>query len=238
MQMAPLDAVATQRILVVDDDRSILDMVAQKLEHAGYGVTSASSGEVALSLIAAQGLPHLAIVDLVMPGMGGFAFCEQVHSFCDLPIILLTAVDEEDTVVRGLQFYAEDYVVKPFSPRQLVARVERILRRIQDFGYTTDREVAIDASLRVGFAHQEVRVDGTPVHLTPTETKLLYILLRNAGHVVPASYLLQRLWPLEEAYEEKLRVHVRRLRAKLERDPGSPTYIVTERGSGYRFAVS
>lgn len=238
MQMAPLDAAAMQRILVVDDDRAILDMVAQKLEHAGYDVTCAPSGEAALSLIVAQGLPHLAIVDLVMPGMGGFAFCDHVHSFCDLPVILLTAVDEEDTIVRGLQFYAEDYVVKPFSPRQLVARVERILRRIQDFGYTTDCEVVIGPGLRVGFATQEAWVDDTAVHLTPTETKLLYILLRNAGHVVHSSYLLQRLWPLEEAYEDKLRVHVRRLREKLEPDPGSPTYIVTERGSGYRFAVS
>lgn len=238
MQMAPLDAAAVQRILVVDDDHAILDMVTQKLENAGYDVTCASSGEAALSLIAAQGLPHLAIVDLVMPGMDGFAFCDHVHRFCDLPIILLTVVDEEDTVVRGLQFYAEDYVVKPFSPRQLVARVERVLRRILDFGYTTDREVTIDAGLRVAFATQEAWVGDTPVHLTPTETKLLYILLHNAGHVVSSSYLLQRLWPLEEAYEDKLRVHVRRLREKLELDPGSPTYILTERGSGYRFAVS
>ncbi len=237
MQMASLIADPAQRILVVDDDGAIRDMVAQKLDHAGYEVMVASSGVSALASIAAHGLPHLAIVDLVMPGMGGFEFCDQVHAYSDLPIILLTAVDEEDTIVRGLQFCAEDYVVKPFSPRQLLARVERVLRRIQDFGYTTSPVVPIDSRLRIHFPGQAAAVDGVQVHLTPTETKLLYILLRNAGHVVTTSYLLTRLWPLDEAFEDKLRVHVRRLRAKLEVDPGRPEYVVTERGTGYRFVV-
>jgi DNA-binding response OmpR family regulator len=150
---------------------------------------------------------------------------------------MLTAVDEEDTVVRGLQFHAEDYVLKPFSPRQLVARVERVLRRVQDFGYTTHPRIVLDERLSVSLAAQSATVDGVVVHLTPTETKLLYILVLNAGRVVTTGFLLQRLWPLGEAYEEGLRVHVRRLRRKLEADPAHPKLIVTERGEGYRFVV-
>lgn len=224
-----------QRILVVDDDPAVLRLVKDKLEHSGFLVFTASSGEQALDVIGRRGLPHLAIVDINMPGMNGFAFCQAVQAFSDLPIILLTAVDEEETIIRGINYFAEDYVIKPFSPRELVARVQRVLRRIGDFAYALEQVTRVDDHLAVDFSHQRVLLDGQPVALTPTETKLLYILMRNAGRTVTSDFLLRRLWPLDEVFEDTLRVHVHRLRQKIEPNPAQPTYIVTERGVGYSF---
>lgn len=225
-----------QRILVVDDDPAILRLVGVKLDNAGFTVLTASCGQHALDVIAKRGLPHLAIVDIHMPGMDGFGFCRAVQAFADLPIILLTAVDEEETIIRGIEHYAEDYVTKPFSPRELVARVQRVLRRIDDFGYTVEPVAQVDDRLAVDFANQKARVDGQWISLTPTETKILYILMRNAGRTVTGDFLLRRLWPLEEVYADALRVHVHRLRQKIEPVPSKPHYVVTDRGLGYRFA--
>jgi DNA-binding response OmpR family regulator len=198
-----------ERILVIDDDPNIRAMVTQKLSNAGYETLAAASAQEALDMIDRHGLPHVAIVDLMMPGMDGFEFCERVQQYSDLPIILLTAVDEEESVIRGLRDFAEDYVTKPFSPRELVVRVERVLRRIRDFGYTAGRTVVVDDRLSVDFVHQRVIIAGAEVHLTPTETRLLYILMRNAGQILTTDFLLQRLWPLDEVYEDTLRVHSR-----------------------------
>lgn len=228
----------SKRILVVDDDPAIRRMVGEKLDRAGFEVWTASSGEQALEIIDRRGLPHLAVVDLMMPGMDGFAFCRVVQKFCDLPVILLTAVDEEETVIQGIERFAEDYVTKPFSPRELVARVKRVLRRIGDFAYTLDPLIQVDDRLAVDLAHQQAIVDGRPVSLTPTETKALYILMRNAGRIVTTDFLLRRLWPLEEIFEDALRVHIHRLRQKIEADPEHPRYILTERGLGYKFKAS
>ena len=225
-----------QRILVVDDDPAILRLVGVKLDNAGFTVLTASCGQHALDVIAKRGLPHLAIVDIHMPGMDGFGFCRAVQAFADLPIILLTAVDEEETIIRGIEHYAEDYVTKPFSPRELVARVQRVLRRIDDFGYTVEPVAQVDDRLAVDFANQKARVDGQWISLTPTETKILYILMRNAGRTLTGDFLLRRLWPLEEVYADALRVHVHRLRQKIEPVPSKPHYVVTDRGLGYRFA--
>jgi len=225
-----------QRILVIDDDLAILDIVRDKLDRAGFDVVTAASGQDALDLIEQRGLPHLAIVDIMMPGMGGFEFCQAVQAFTDLPIIMLTAVDEEETVIQGIRYFAEDYIIKPFSPRELVARVERVLRRIGDFAYALDPVTRVDDRLAVNFAHQQAVVGGQSVDLTPTETKILYILMRNASRSVTVDFLLRRLWPLEEVFEDALRVHVHRLRKKIEASPSRPQYIITERGVGYRFA--
>jgi len=224
-----------QRILVVDDDPDILRLVSDKLDLAGFEVSTAASGQQALDAIAQRGLPHLAIVDLNMPGMDGFEFCQAIQQFADLPIIMLTAVDAEETVIRGIEHFAEDYVTKPFSPRELVVRVQRVLRRIGDFAYALDPVTRVDNRLAVDFAGQQAIVEGQPVALTPTETKVLYILMRNAGRTVTVDFLLRRLWPLEEVFEDSLRVHIYRLRQKIEPTPGQPHYIVTERGLGYRF---
>ena len=227
--------VAPQRILIVDDDPAILRLLRIMMQGAGYDTMTAASGEDALDVIGRNGLPHLAIVDINMPYMNGFDFCEAVQQFSDLPVIFLSAQDEEETIIMGISRYAEDYVTKPFSPRELVARVERVLRRIGDFGYTLEATTRIDDRLTVDFAHQRAIVAGRFVPLTPTETKLLYILMRNAGRVVTADFLLRRLWPMEEVFEDTLRVHIHRLRQKIESTPGRPHYILTERGLGYSF---
>lgn len=226
-----------QRILVVDDDPLILRLVDEKLSKHEYDVFSARGGEEALAVIERRGLPHLAIVDILMPGMDGFDFCQAVHRYSDLPIILLTAVDHEETVVRGITEYAEDYITKPFSLRELVARVERVLRRFGDFSFTLGPLIEVDDCLAVDFPRQRAIVEGSSVDLTPTETKLLYVLMRNGRQTVTTEFLLRRLWPLDRAFPDTLRVHVCRLRDKIEADSGEPRYIVTERGVGYRFAA-
>jgi DNA-binding response OmpR family regulator len=148
---------------------------------------------------------------------------------------MLTSVDEEETVVQAIERFAEDYIRKPFKPRELVARIERVFRRIGDFAYALQPVLPVDARLAVDFAHQRAIIDGREVTLTSTETKLLHVLLRNAGRVVATDFLLRRLWPSDEVFEDTLRVHVHRLRSKIEPEPSRPRYVVTERGAGYRF---
>jgi DNA-binding response OmpR family regulator len=213
----------------------ILRLVSDKLDRAGFEVFTAASGHQALQQIERRGLPHLAIVDINMPGMDGFEFCRTVQAYSDLPVIMLTAVDEEETVILGIEQFAEDYVTKPFSPRELVARVQRVLRRVGDFAYTLQPVTEIDSRLAVDFSHQQAIVEGEPIALTPTETKLLYILMRNAGHTVTHGFLIRRLWPRDEVFEDALRVHIHRLRKKLQGSTSRPVYITTYRGVGYRF---
>ena len=227
-----------QRILAVDDDPFNLRIVRHALEQADFQVMTASSGEDALSVIKRQGLPHLAVVDIHMPpGMSGFEFCRTIHQFSDLPVIMLTAVGEESTVVEGLEKHAEDYIIKPFVPGELVARVNRVLRRIGDFAYTLEPTTKVDERLSVDFPGRQAIVEGKEVSLTPTETKLLYILMRNAGRTVTTDFILRRLWPLEPAFEDRLHVHMHRLRRKIEdkKDKSRPRYINSERGLGYTF---
>jgi DNA-binding response OmpR family regulator len=224
-----------QRLLVVDDDPAILRLLSDKFERAGFEVLTAGSGQAALDLVARRGLPHLALVDLNMPGMDGFEFCRQVLRFSDLPIIVVTAVDEEETIIRAIELFAEDYVTKPFSPRELVARVRRVLRRVGDFGYCLEPVTRVDDRLAVDFVGQQAVVDGEPVDITPTEAKILYLLMRSAGRPVSAEYLLRRVWPQEEVFEDALRVNIHRLRRKIGANSAGLPYIVTERGVGYCF---
>jgi DNA-binding response OmpR family regulator len=223
-----------QRILVVDDDEAVLRLVRDKLDRAGYEVFTARSGQEALDTIRRQGLPHLGIVDIHMPGMDGFEFCDIVQEYSDLPVIMLTAVDEEESIIRGIECFAEDYVTKPFSPRELVARVRRVLRRIGDFSYALQAVIPVDGRLAIDFGRQQAIVNDHPVALTPTESKLLYILMRNAGHTVTTQFLLGRVWPLSGIFEDSLRVHIHHLRRKIELDSSNPRYILTMRGVGYR----
>lgn len=227
--------IETHRILVVDDNTYTLRIVRHTLEQAGYEVSTAVSGEEALKLINRHGLPHLAVVDLHMPGMSGFEFCREVHDFSDMPVIMLTAVGSEETIIEGLEEHAEDYIVKPFNPPELVARVQRVLRRIGDYSYTLDSTTRIDDRLTINFPKREALVDDEKVSLTPTEAKLLYILVRNAGRIVTTEFLLNRIWPLQDAQEDRLHVHVHRLRRKIEVDHNAPSYIIAERGMGYSF---
>ncbi|MDJ0756501.1 MAG: response regulator transcription factor [Ardenticatenaceae bacterium] len=224
-----------RRVLVVDDNEQTLQVVRLTLERGGFEVLTSSSGPEALTMIKRSGLPHLALVDLNMPMMSGFEFCEALHEFSDVPVIMLTAVDEEQTIVKGIDLYAEDYVVKPFRPSELIARINRVLRRIGDFAYVLDPIVKIDEKLSVDFSNRTAFVNKEEVSLTPTETKILYILMRNAGQTVTTDFLLRRVWPLESAYEDRLHVHVHRLRRKVETEPSSPQYIISKRGAGYVF---
>lgn len=226
-----------RRILAVEDDPDLLRLIARELGSAGFEVWSAPTAERALELIGERGLPHLALVDILLPGLDGLEFCRRVQEWSDLPIVLLTSVHEEKTVVESIQRFAEDYIVKPFNPREMVARVERVLRRIGDFAYCLQPVVRVDDRLSIDFAQQRALLEGKPVPLTSTETKLLYVLMRNAGRVVETPFLLRRLWPVDEVFEDTLRVHIHRLRGKIEPVPSRPRFIITERGTGYRFPV-
>ncbi len=229
---------AVKRILAVDDNEQTLQIVRLTLERAGFDVVTALSGKEALQIIRRKGLPHLALVDLNMPIMNGFEFCKKLSEFSDVPVVMLTAVGEEEKIVEGINQHAEDYIIKPFRPQELVARINRILRRIGDFAYTLDPTVRIDDYLSIDFSNRKAIVDGTDKSLTPTETKILYILIRNAGQTVTTDFLLRRIWPLEDAYEDRLHVHVHRLRRKLEVDHSKPYYVVSKRGTGYIFPKS
>ena len=224
-----------KNILAVDDDPEVRKVTRAALESAGFEVWGAKSGEEALEMLDARGLPHLAVIDIMLPGLDGLGLSRKIGEFSDVPIIMLTVVDETETVVEAIEQYAEDYVTKPFSPSELAARVKRVLRRIGDFSYTLEPVVEIDSHLSIDFVRQKAVANDRPVTLTPTETKLLYILMNKAGKTVPTEHILARLWPGEEADENTLRVHVHRLRQKIERSPSRPHYVVTERGVGYSF---
>lgn len=225
------------RVLAVDDNAYTLRLVEITLRDAGFRVMTAISGDDALAVIETSGLPDLAIVDLHMPGISGFEFCHRVHQYSDLPVIMLTAVGQEATVVEGLEYHAEDYIVKPFNPGELSARARRVLKRMGEFSYDLEPQTRIDERLLIDFANRTAIVDGKATALTPTETKLLYILMRKAGQIVPTEYILRRLWPMEPVFEDRLHVHLHRLRRKIEdrKNRERPRYIISERGAGYSF---
>ena len=225
------------RILIVDDDAMAREILKRILEHAGYEVMTAGSGPEALRKLH-EGIPHLVVVDLMMPEMDGFELCRRIKSHLDVPIVILSAVAAIESKVEGLQMYAEDYIVKPFEKEELVARVQQVLRRYGESAGVEQPEVVIDQELQINFVQHWARVKGQQVTLTPTESKLLFLLVRNAGRVVTNETLLAKAWAGdEEAYEEGLRVHISRLRSKIESNPSKPVYIQTKRGVGYRFSA-
>ncbi|MCB1035836.1 MAG: response regulator transcription factor [Acidobacteria bacterium] len=224
-------------ILCVDDEADIRTVVRASLQAAGFEVRTAHSAESALESLERYGLPHLAVVDIRMPGTSGLELCRTIHGFCDLPVILLTAVDDEPTIVRSINELAEDYIVKPFRPAELAARVRRVLQRLG----TTDRRgrlFEIDKSLQIDFVQKVALVDQREVALTPTESKILHVLSRRLGRPVQLEFLLRRVWPMEEVFEDTLRVHMHRLRKKIEPNPDEPRYLFTERSVGYRLGES
>lgn len=235
---APRQDSVSYRVLCVDDDPDILHLIRKTFEAAAFEVSTCGSGEAALRWIERNGLPHLAVVDIRMPDLDGIELCRRIHTYSDLPVILLTSVDDEPTVVKALDTVAEDYVLKPFRPAELVARVRRVLRRIGDFSFTLAAETPVDDRLAVDFVRQMAKVEGNPVPLTPTETKILHILMRSSPRTVDTGYLLRRVWPMEEVFEDTLRVHVHRVRQKIEPDPAKPRYVLTHRGQGYSFKTA
>lgn len=225
------------RILLVDDEPDIRWTVSALLEAEGFQVTTAGSAQEALRRVEEEGLPHLAVVDIMMPEVDGLELCRRLHAFSDLPVIMLTAVDDQQTITAAIREFAEDYVVKPFDPEELTARIQRVLGRLETPESTAGRRVEVDSRLTLDLAAGRAVVEGVAVELTPTERRLLHVLLRNAGRPVSTAHLLQRVWPREEVFEDSLRVHVHRIRRKIEEDPSSPRYLLTQRGLGYRFEV-
>lgn len=226
-----------QTILIIDDNEFTVRILRHALTKAGFAVDCAYSGEEGLALIQTCGLPDLAVVDYHMePQMTGLEFCQKVHAFSDLPMIMLTAVSDEEIVELCLTEQCEDYVQKPFSPDILIARIRRVLTRFESVAAEKVANIPVDAHLSVNFPQQTANINGEPVSLTPIETKLLYVLMRDAGKPVKADYILRRIWPEEMAFEDRLHVHVHRLRKKIE-DKSRDPYIVSKRGAGYIFRL-
>ncbi len=224
-----------RRILVVDDEPRMIKFIRLNLEHDGYEVYEATSGPQALEKMRDQ-LPDLVLLDVMMPDLDGFETLRLIREISTVPVIMLTAKGEEDDRVRGLELGADDYVTKPFSPRELVSRVRAVLRRTEMPGQATHEVIDVDDRLRLDFDRREIWVDGELVQLRPTEYRLLYHLVQNAGWVVPHDQLLAKVWGYEYRDETHyLRLYINYLRQKLERDPSNPEYILTERGVGYRF---
>lgn len=222
------------RILIVDDSVSILRAVQSTLEHEGFRVYTAISGEAAMEWIAASGLPHLAIVDITMAEMDGFTFCQKVHTYSDLPIIMLTGQAEAAVEIKALDVCAEDYITKPFNREILVSRVRRLLRRIGDFAYVMQAHVTIDERFTINFVAHTAVLDGIKITLTAIESKIIYILLRTPNQPTLTSTLTQKLWPLEDGDEGRLRVYLYRLRKKFETAVSDDhQYIQSKRGRGY-----
>jgi DNA-binding response OmpR family regulator len=226
------------KVLVVEDDDKIRKLITDHLTRNGYEVAAAEDGQAALNHIKEFGLPHIALVDLMLPNnMHGFEFSSRLKAMADVPIIFVTAVRDTETVVQGLKKYAEDFVVKPFDTRELEARIKVVLARMPSLDYANEPMITVDQHLSIDFAHNRIVLDGKSISLTPTEAILLHVLLRNAGRVVENRMLIARVWPDEDVYEDTLRVHMHRLRRKLEADSHHPHYVRTERGIGYMFTV-
>jgi two-component system KDP operon response regulator KdpE len=223
---------ARPRVLVVDDEPQIVRALRVVLREAGYETVPAETVEEALDRAAVRP-PDAAILDLVLPDGSGIELCRQLREWSDMPILLLSAVGDEDEKVRALEAGADDYVVKPFAPRELVARLKAALRRA---GGGPDEPVIRADGLEVDLAARAVRLDGADVHLTPIEFELLRTLVRNRGRLLTHRALLVEVWGPEYASDTQvLRAHIANLRRKIE-PPGQSRHIRTDPGVGYRFA--
>lgn len=228
------DVASPFRILITDDDPDLLFTLRAQLEADGYDVQTTANGEAALAA-AEKTMPHLAVLDLLMPGMDGFEVARRLKRLADVPIIMLTALDDEEHIIQGLESYADDYVTKPFSYRQLLARIRRVLERAWPGGEPEGQLLALSGGVQVDFSRRQVLRNGEAVErLTPTESRLLRLLARNAGRVLPNALLLDRCWPGGGGSTQALWEYVRRLRQKLGDDSEVPRYLESERGIGYR----
>lgn len=222
-------------MLVVDDEPRLIHFIRLNLEHDGFEVIEATSGSQALTAMRDR-LPDLILLDVMMPDLDGFETLQLIREISTVPVIMLTAKGEEEDRVRGLELGADDYIAKPFSPREMVSRVKAVLRRTESPSAPVHERIQVDDRLTIDFDRREIFVDGELVQLRPTEFKLLYHLVKNAGWVVPHDQLLAKVWGYEYREETHyLRLYINYLRQKLELDPSNPRYILTERGVGYRF---
>lgn len=224
-----------RRILVVDDEERMVRFIRLNLEHDGFKVIEAFNGTQAINKVRAS-LPDLILLDIMMPDIDGFEVLRTIREVSTVPIIMLTAKGEEDDRVKGLELGADDYITKPFSPRELVSRVRAVLRRTETASSTTHGIIEVDDRLKLDFDRREIWVNGELVQLRPTEYRLLYHLVQNAGWVITHDQLLAKVWGYEYRDEPHyVRLYINYLRKKLEEDPANPKYILTERGVGYRF---
>jgi DNA-binding response OmpR family regulator len=224
-----------RKILVVDDEERMVRFIRLNLEHDGFRVIEAFNGNQAINK-ARSNLPDLVLLDVMMPDLDGFEVLRVLREVSSVPVIMLTAKGEEEDRVRGLELGADDYITKPFSPRELVSRVRAVLRRTETATATTHGLIEVDDRLKIDFDRREVWVDGKLVKLRPTEYRLLYHLVQNAGWVITHDQLLAKVWGYEYRDEPHyVRLYINYLRKKLEEDPANPKYILTERGIGYRF---
>jgi len=223
----------SERILVVDDEPRFVRLVEANLLTEGFEVIKAKNGHQAVDMAIAE-KPDLILLDVMMPEMDGFQACERIREFSTVPIIMLTAKGEEDQRVRGLNIGADDYIVKPFSATELLARVRAVLRRAQRTAPEFAESVFSRGDLQIDFARAEVRLAGQPVSLSATEYRLLLQFARDAGKTLTAEELLSNVWGPEYGEEKEiLWVSISRLRQKLEKDPKNPELIVTHSGEGY-----
>jgi two-component system KDP operon response regulator KdpE len=224
-----------RRILVVDDEERMVRFIRLNLEQDGFIVLDAFRGVQAIDRLR-TGLPDLMILDVMLPDLDGFEVLKMIREISNLPVIMLTAKGEEEDRVRGLELGADDYITKPFSPRELVSRVRAVLRRTEAATGNLHGLIEVDDCLKIDFSRHEVWVEGKLVNLRPTEYRLLYHLVQNAGWVISHDQILTNVWGYE--YRDQphyVRLYINYLRKKLEKDPANPKYILTERGIGYRF---
>jgi two-component system response regulator VicR len=220
-------------VLVVDDEPIVRGVVVKYLEHEGFRTLEAGDGDAARELLE-QETPSLVVLDLMMPGTDGLALCRWIRARSDLPVIMLTALGEEADRIVGLELGADDYVTKPFSPRELAVRVKAVLRRSTPGAPKAERlevgDLTIDAATR------EVRKGGRPLRLTAKEFDLLWFLASNPRRVFSRDQLMERVWGYQVALDTgTITVHIRRLREKIEDDPSRPRHLETVWGVGYRF---
>ncbi|MCD6424810.1 MAG: response regulator transcription factor [Anaerolineales bacterium] len=223
------------KILAVDDEQRMVRFIQLNLEQDGFEVVTAYNGKEALEQVRTQ-LPDLILLDIMMPDINGFEVLKKIREVNNVPVIMLTAKGEEDDRIQGLELGADDYITKPFSPRELVSRIRAVLRRTKSFKEDQVDQIEVDDRLTIDFSRREVWVEGKKVDLRPTEYRLLYHLVQNAGWVNTHEQLLSKVWGFEYQDEPHyVRLYVNYLRKKLEKDPSNPKYILTERGVGYRF---
>jgi two-component system KDP operon response regulator KdpE len=229
------DLFRNKKILVVDDEERMARFIRLNLEQDGFQVVEAYKGMQAVQVMRDQ-MPDVILLDVMLPDIDGFEVLQLIREVSAVPVIMLTAKGEEDDRVKGLELGADDYVTKPFSPRELVSRVRAVLRRIETTGLGGKDNIQVDEHLRLDFGRREVWLDGELVKLRPTEYRLLYHLVQNAGWVMTYDQILSKVWGYEYRDEPHyVRLYVNYLRQKLEKDPANPKYILTERGVGYRF---
>jgi len=229
---------AEKKILVVDDEPTFVRLVSKTLTHKGYGVLTAGDGQEALRLMFAH-QPDLVLLDVVMPKMDGWQTCSRIREMSDVPIVILTGQQKSEAdIVRGLDYGADDYLIKPVGSRELVARVRAILRRAElPSSLEAKREITYsDTFLTVNITERRVIVSGERVRLTPTEFKLFALLLENAGRVLTHKQLLEKVWGWEYVDDiDHVRIYIWHLRQKIEPAPAHPRYIIAEPGVGYYF---